>query len=255
MSVEVGSPSAPTRPAAHRRSLADFTVELEVYSGPYEWLLALILKDEVEIFEVPLKELVRSYLQARNAVIPPDAPSDALDRDTDFVGSAAALVLLKSRTLLPMPEEETLDDEMISPDALAARLETYMKVRAGAEALRERLARHAGSYPSAHELRPRPGALDIPAKRIEVAARRAFSRLAEPTVEHLGEITVTLEELGDLIRLSLARGPLLFEDLTRDMGRLRSAVAFAAALSLAHEGRLTLLQPEPLGSLTLQPTA
>jgi hypothetical protein len=35
------------------RSLSDFTVELDVYSGPYEWLLALILKDELEIFEIP----------------------------------------------------------------------------------------------------------------------------------------------------------------------------------------------------------
>jgi hypothetical protein len=51
------------------RSLSDFTVELDVYSGPYEWLLALILKDELEIFEIPLRELVESYLLARR----PDA--------------------------------------------------------------------------------------------------------------------------------------------------------------------------------------
>jgi segregation and condensation protein A len=248
-----------TRPAAHRRSLANFTVELEVYSGPYEWLLALILKDEVEIFEVPLRELVDTYLKTRTTALPQDSPTeppaDTLDRDTDFVGSAAALVLLKSRTLLPIPEDDLPEDELVSPEALAAKLETYMKVRAGADDLRTRLASNAGSYPSAHAIRPRPGTLNIPSRRIEVAARQTFSRLAEPTVEHLGEITVTLEELGNLIRGSLVRGPLSFEDLTRDMDRLRSAVAFAAALSLAHEGRLTLLQPEPLGPLTLQPAS
>jgi len=47
------------------RSLSDFTVELDVYSGPYEWLLALILKDELEIFEIPLRKLVESYMGAR----------------------------------------------------------------------------------------------------------------------------------------------------------------------------------------------
>ena len=57
------------------RSLSDFTVELDVYSGPYEWLLALILKDELEIFEVPLRELVESYLLARR----PDA-ANGLER-------------------------------------------------------------------------------------------------------------------------------------------------------------------------------
>ena len=85
---------------ASGRSLSDFTVELDVYSGPYEWLLALILKDELEIFEVPLRELVGIYLQSRN----PEAPN-ALERDTDFAGSAAALILLKSRTLSPDPPD------------------------------------------------------------------------------------------------------------------------------------------------------
>ena len=58
---------------AQGRSLADFTVELDVYSGPYEWLLALILKDELEIFEIPLRELVESYIGARE----PDPPGAA----------------------------------------------------------------------------------------------------------------------------------------------------------------------------------
>ena len=75
------------------RSLSDFTVELDVYSGPYEWLLALILKDELEIFEVPLRELVALYMRSRS----PDSPN-TLERDTDFAGSAAALILLKRAT-------------------------------------------------------------------------------------------------------------------------------------------------------------
>src|ERR687894_718212 len=181
---------------ASGRSLSDFTVELDVYSGPYEWLLALILKEELEIFEVPLRELVDLYVSARE----PGAPN-ALERDTDFAGSAAALVLLKSRTLSP----------------------------------------------------PRPGELRIDRDRVLEAARRAFSRPAEPPVNHLGPITVTLQELASLIRAAMARGSVPYEELVKDMDRLRSAVAFAAALSLAHEGHLRLMQPEPLGPLTLEP--
>jgi segregation and condensation protein A len=230
-------------------ALADFTVELDVYSGPYEWLLALILKEEVEIFEVPLRELVRLYLSSETS-----GRADRLDRDTDFVGSAAALVLLKSRTLSPPlgPEEEPRE-EVFSPAQLADRLARYMKVRGGAHKLRERLQANAGFYPSAHLLRPRPGRLRIKRERLEGAARRAFSRHVEPSVRHLGPITVTLQELVAVIRASLTRGPLSFEELTREMNRLHSAVAFAAALSLAQEGNLRLRQPEPLGPLTLEP--
>jgi segregation and condensation protein A len=66
---------------------------------------------------------------------------------------------------------------------------------------------------------------------------------------------VTLQELAGMIRTALARGPISYEIMTRNMNRLNKAVAFAAALSLAQEGALTLTQVEPLGPLTLEPTA
>jgi len=231
------------------RSLADFTVELDVYSGPYEWLLALILKDELEIFEVPLRELVGLYAGSRD----PEA-ENALDRDTDFAGSAAALILLKSRTLSPALEPEPDGDEAAAtPEELAERLQEYLKIRRAAEDLRARFARAAGHYPSAQTVPPKPGRLRVSSDRVTLAARRVFSRLVEPPVRHLGPITVTLQELAGMIRTGLIRGPVSYEDLTRDMDRLRSAVAFAAALSLAQEGVVRLIQPEPLGALTLEP--
>jgi segregation and condensation protein A len=233
------------------RSLSDFTVELDVYSGPYEWLLALILKDELEIFEVPLRELVESYLNARE----PEA-ANGLERDTDFAGSAAALILLKSRTLSPAIDAETEggEDEPVSPEELADRLTEYLKIRRAAEHLRERFASNAGHYPSAHTLPPGPGRLRIESDRVSLAARQAFSRLLEPPVRHLGPITVTLQELASIIRTALADGPVSYESLTGDMDRLNRAVAFAAALSLAQEGSLKLSQTEPLGPLTLEPS-
>jgi len=234
------------------RPLSDFTVELDAYSGPYEWLLALILEGELEVFEISLRELVGLYLEARN----PEA-SNTLERDTDFAGSAAALILLKSRTLSPIVEADAEGDEeeAISPEQLAERLTEYLKVRRGAEALRDGFAAGVGHHPSAHVPAPRPGSLRINPERLSEAAHRVFSRCLEPSVEHLGPITVTLQELASVIRAALVRGPVSYEALVRDMDRLRSAVAFAAALSLAHEGQLRLSQAEPLGPLTLEPSA
>ena len=233
------------------RSLSDFTVELDVYSGPYEWLLALILKDELEIFEVPLRELVESYLLSRR----PDA-ANGLERDTDFAGSAAALVLLKSRTLTPATDAdlEGLEDEALSPEELAERLTEYLKIRRAAEHLKDRFASNAGHYPSGHTLPSRPGSLHLEPHRVSLAARQAFSRVLEPPVRHLGPITVTLQQLAGIIRSAVAKGPISYESLTSDMDRLNRAVAFAAALSLAQEGSLTLAQAEPLGPLILEPS-
>ena len=237
------------------RSLASFTIELDVYSGPYEGLLALILKDEVEIFEIPLRELVSLYRNA-NLPAPRGETHGALERDTDFVDSATSLILLKGRALAPYSaeaEEEDDADAGLSPENLEESLVTYLKIKRGAEALRERISRNHAYYSSGHALRPRPGSLRLNPGRLATAARRAFLRTAEPATGHLGAVTVTVAELAALIRSSLVHGPVSFEDLVREMDRLRSAVAFAAALSLAAQGRLKLAQSEPFGPLTLEP--
>lgn len=237
------------------RALSHFTIELDVYSGPYEGLLALILKHELEIFEVPLSKLVNLYRNAYHDTHGAQTPG-ALERDTDFVDSATSLVLLKGRALIPASEEEEAGEEPFSPQDLEERLVTYLKIRRGAEALGERFAKNSDFYPSAQALRPRPRSLRVSPDRLANAARRAFLRMAEPEVSHLGPITVTVEELVTSIRASLMCGePLSFEDLVRGMSRLRSAVAFAAVLSLAFEGHLNLSQKEPFGPLTLKPTS
>lgn len=245
---------------AQSRALSEFTVELEVYSGPYEWLLALILRDELEIFEIPLRELVGLYRTAHPAPVaghpatPEEAIDRALERDTDFVDSATSLVLLKSRTLAPASEPEAEeDDEQVSPEELAERLAGYLKIKRASEALAARLEANAGHHASAHEPPPRAGQLKVDPQRLAKAIKRASARLKEPPTAHLGPITVTLQELAAVIRTSLSRSPgtVSFETLSRDMDRLRTAVAFAAALSLASEGHISLYQHEPLGSLTL----
>lgn len=256
------------KPQAFPRALSEFTVELEVYSGPYEWLLALILREELEIFEIPLRELVGAYRAFHPAFDPlaepayPQSPEEALERalerDTDFVDSATSLVLLKSRTLAPAVEPESEDaEEPVSPEDLAERLAGYLKIKCAAEGLSERLAANAGHYPSAHEAPPRAGQLRVDPARLGQALKRASARLREPPTRHLGPITVTLQELASMISASLSRssGSVSFEELTRDMDRLRAAVTFAAALSMVSEGRLRLSQPEPMGPLTLESPA
>lgn len=260
--------SADPKPQASPRALSEFTVELEVYSGPYEWLLALILREELEIFEISLRDLVGLYRTAHPAPGPLAEPADpqtpeeaierALERDTDFVDSATSLVLLKSRTLAPAAEPDPEEpEEHVSPEELAERLSSYLKIKRASEALAEGLSGNAGYYPSAHEEPPRAGQLKIEPSRLAQALRRASARLKEPPTRHLGPITVTLQELATVISASLARSPgtLSFEDLTRDMDRLRAAVTFAAALSLASEGRILLSQAEPMGPLTLESPA
>ena len=163
-------------------AIADLDLDLEVFQGPFDLLLTLVLKEEVDLLEVDLAEVVLSYVEYLER-------SGELDLEaaTEFLVLIAALLELKSRLMLPSDEEEGLDLEpQEAADELLARMLEYHRYRGAAGHLRERLeAEHGFRYRSA----PLPPAL----RRVSVeVAERAYDpeRLAAA--------------LGDLLRIAAA---------------------------------------------------
>ncbi len=109
--------------------IADLDLDLEVFSGPFDLLLTLVLKEEVDLMEVELADVVVSYLDFLESRGELD-----LEAATEFLVLIAALLELKSRLMLPGEEAEELDElapaeaaeELVerlrerSPDAVAA---------------------------------------------------------------------------------------------------------------------------------------
>ncbi len=97
-----------------------FDVATPVYEGPFDLLLHLILKEQVDIYEVRLSIIVDAYLQEIERMQGID-----LDVATEFLMIASTLVELKARRLLPGREDVDLDDELAlweERDLLLARL-------------------------------------------------------------------------------------------------------------------------------------
>jgi segregation and condensation protein A len=97
-----------------------YAVRTPVFEGPFDLLLHLILKQEVELWEVSLSEIVDAYISELDRM-------DTLDLDvaTEFLLIAATLVELKARRLLPGIEDLELDEELLrfeERDLLLARL-------------------------------------------------------------------------------------------------------------------------------------
>ncbi|HAY70089.1 MAG TPA: segregation/condensation protein A, partial [Acidimicrobiaceae bacterium] len=95
-------------------------VSTPVFDGPFDLLLHLILKDEVDLYEVSLSSVVDAYVTALEQM-------DTLELEvaTEFLLIAATLVELKSRRLLPDPPGSDLDEELAlweERDLLLARL-------------------------------------------------------------------------------------------------------------------------------------
>src|SRR5688500_9486689 len=97
-----------------------FDVATPVYEGPFDLLLHLILREQVDIYEVPLARIVDAYLVEIERLQEID-----LDVATEFLLIASTLVELKARRLLPGRDDIDLDDELAlweERDLLLSRL-------------------------------------------------------------------------------------------------------------------------------------
>src|SRR5947209_15311921 len=116
--------------------LIDLQLDLDVFAGPFDLLLTLILREEVDLLEVDLAEVVISYidhLERRGQL--------DLEAATEFLVLIAALLEIKSRLLLPGQEEEMIElDPGEAAEELLARLLDAQRYRAAATHLEKRLA-------------------------------------------------------------------------------------------------------------------
>ncbi len=145
-------------------SVASLELDLDVFSGPFDLLLTLVLREEVDLLELELADVVLAYLDHLEARGELD-----LETATEFIVLIAALLELKSRLLLAGEEDEELLD--IEPDEAAeellARMLDARRYRAAAGHLRELLAARAG------RALPRGAAAAPPAARPSSSQPRA----------------------------------------------------------------------------------
>src|SRR4051795_8352938 len=139
-------------------AVASLDLDLEVFHGPFDLLLTLVLREEIDLLEVDLAEVVLAYVEHLEAKGELD-----LEAATEFLVLIAALLELKSRLMLPQEDEEGLDLEPEeAADELLARLLEAHRYRGASEYLRERLADEAGHR---YRAAPLPSWLGRPARR------------------------------------------------------------------------------------------
>jgi len=205
-------------------SIAALDLDLEVFNGPFDLLLTLVLKEEIDLLEVDLAEVVLAYVEHLERAGELD-----LEAATEFLVLIAALLELKSRLMLPADEEEGLDIEPVeAAEELLARMLEYHRYRQAAEHLRERLeAEHGFRYRSA----PLPPQL----RRISVEAAEAAydpERLAEALgglltvpppldLRHVRRPAVSVEQrLRHLRDLLASRSRFSFDEAVEGVDRL-----------------------------------
>jgi segregation and condensation protein A len=241
-------------------ALAELDLDLDVFSGPFDLLLTLVLREEVDLRELSLAEIVLAYLDHLEARGELD-----LEATTEFIVLLAALLELKSRLLLPGEElEELLDLEPAeAAEELLARLLEARRYRAAASHLAEVLAAQpAVRYREAPlPARLRRSSLDSDTVRWDPAtlARALGGLLALPAkldFSHISVMRVTVAEriahLRGLLRPGVA---VSFDDAVRDADRITVAVTLWALLELYKRGEAIWEQVEPFGEITVRRAA
>ena len=83
-----------------------YNVNLEVFQGPLDLLLHLIEKMEIDIYNIPIAKLTESYLEYINS-----NDEFSLENAEEYIVMAATLLHIKSKSLLPKFENDTIEDE------------------------------------------------------------------------------------------------------------------------------------------------
>ncbi len=236
-------------------SLASLEIDLDVFSGPFDLLLTLVLKEEVDLLELALADVVLAYLDHLE-----ERGELDLEAATEFIVLIAALLELKSRLMLSGDEEELLDIEPEqAAEELLARMVDAARYRAAAGHLRELLAGEEGVRFRAAPLPPALRRRIVPpadgSERPEVLGEAIGRLLTMPpkiSLRHISSPRVSVTERLAHLRGLLRRGAFSFDEAVRGADRMTVAVTLFALLELYKLGEAAWEQPESFGEIAVR---
>jgi len=233
-------------------------VHTAVFDGPFDLLLHLIVRDQVDVYQVSLARIVDAYLAEIERM-----GAFNLDVATEFLLIAATLVELKTRRLLPGVDDPEGEEELAlleERDLLLARLLECKTFRDAGLALSKLASLAARSWPRTAGLEAPFLALvpDFLAGVTGADVHAAYLRATQPKpppphvdLDHVAPIRVSMEDAVEALVARLpGAGPTTFRALTEGLGdRMEVIVRFLAVLELYKQGLVEIDQAVTFGDL------
>ncbi len=273
-SFQLEHPPAPPVPPEPRRarkteseeaSQSPFSVAIgEVYSGPFDLLLDLIRKQNLDIYDIPMARITAQFLEYTRHL-------QAVDVDSagDFVYTASLLIHIKSRMLLPRePTEPQGSLEVEDPRReLVERLLEHERFKSAAQMLQQKQQIEAATWtkPGMKRFLNDEGETTVEGER-EIAAdttdlirvfREVLERLRERPVHRIDAEAVTVAQMIDYVkrRLLLEDKPVSLRRLLKNTRSERALICtFLAMLELVRLQAILLRQPDSFGDILLKKT-
>ncbi|SDJ24048.1 condensin subunit ScpA [Frankineae bacterium MT45] len=261
---ELAGPGSPATPEPQTPQLLltrpdAFSVSLDNFEGPFDLLLSLIAKRQMDVTEVALSQVTDDFIAYL-------AASDEWDlgQATQFLVVAATLLDLKTARLLPSAEIEDEEDLALleARDLLFARLLQYRAYKLAAAYFAELDRAQALRHPRSVELDGEFAQLlpeveiGVSPERFAIVAARAMAPKPVPVVgiEHIHAVRVSVHEHMQIIRERIRQaGSATFRALVADCGSTLEVVArFLGLLELYREGSVAFDQAAALAELRVR---
>lgn len=243
-------------PPGATTAFGGLNLDLEVFQGPFDLLTTLVLEEEIDLLEVDLADVVLAYVDHLERAGELD-----LEATTEFLVLISALLLLKSRLLLPVEQEDPPKPEQgEAVDELLARMVEYARYRGAAGHLRAALEAESGHRYRSAPLPPelRRASLEGAVKAYEAGtlavAVGGLLRVPAPVdLSHVARPAVSLDaRLARLRELLRGRGRFAFDDAVEGSGdRVTVAITLFALLELYKSGEADWEQAEPFGPISV----
>ena len=228
----------------------DLELDLDAFEGPFDLLLTLLLKEELEPAEIDMAAIVVAFVERL-------AEREELDLEAcgEFLVLIASLIELKARALFPDEEAELAELEPEeAAEELARRLAEYRRMKEAATWLAERLAGERDRYfrVGPAPIAPRPERKLAPQDPEQLAV--ALRALAEPPAQvSLAHMTLRFPPVSQFLERFRAvlrrRRRFDFDAEVAELPRIDQAVAFLALLELRKAGEISLEQAAPFASI------
>jgi segregation and condensation protein A len=219
-----------------------YRVRLSHFEGPLDLLLHLIIRDKINIYDIPISHITREYLAYIEVM-----QELQLEVAGEFFVMAATLMRIKAQMLLPRRVLE--DDEIEDPrDELVRNLLEYKKFKEASKDLAEReeerrmvFTRPPASFP---EDQAQSKTIEVTLFDLIGAFRKVLDDLKKQVAYRVAREAFTIEEKIEAIRNTLDnRSEVLFTELFRgNFERMEIIVTFLAILELIRLGELVARQ-------------
>jgi segregation and condensation protein A len=250
---------ATKEPIVIENSVDKFNVKLNQFEGPFDLLLSLIAKHELEVTALALHIVTDDFLQ----YIKNQGSTWDLDETTEFLVIAATLLDLKTARLLPSGEVEDEEDiaRLEARDLLFARLMQYKAFKDVSFWLNEQLGIESKRFARSVSLEPQFAnllpevLLGLGPNELARLAAKAMEVKTIPSISltHLHAPTVSVREQAGIIVERLRRvGSTTFRSLISGVEVPVIVARFLAILELFRESQVTLEQESPLADLYIR---